>query len=220
MKPIVVLTVGHFRQTPGKRADIIYKGKEIVVREYILNRYIGKHLADFLKQASIEFVFDTDDFDYEKSQFDLFYEGTDDAALEFSRRKAKIRELAKTRDVINVQIHFNAANKRAKGVEVFYHRNRLDTIPLAQCIYDQFIQDFPDRFRRGVKKDAPPHVNLRFGFGMLRNMPKNVYAVLGEFGFFDNQEECNWILNNQVDIAHSIFKSIKTYLDEHDSYLP
>lgn len=74
---------------------------------------------------------------------------TDDSFVELGERAAFANE--KGADLF-LSIHCNSAERPARGIETFIHRNTAVGFPLGESLQDAMMAEFPDHVDRGLKR--------------------------------------------------------------------
>jgi N-acetylmuramoyl-L-alanine amidase len=108
---------------------------------------------------------------------------------------------------IHVSIHSNASGQgyNAQGPEIFANRANTAGDRLANAIYDEIIEIYPDPSKgRGVLYTSSLYEIIR----------TNAPAVLLEVAFHDNKDDANWIINNEDEIAQAIVNGINNYFSK------
>lgn len=99
-----------------------------------------------------------------------------------------------------VSLHCNAAESiQAQGTEVFYYYNALSGKKIANCIYQQIVNNI-DVTRRGVKEQ---------GFYVIKNT--DMPACLVEMAFITNEYDASLLKNKYDDFARAIARGISDY---------
>ena len=105
---------------------------------------------------------------------------------------------------MNVALHSNASGEgfSAQGPEIFANRPNTPGDRLANLIYNEIMQIYPDPTKgRGVLHTSSLYEIIR----------TNAPAVLLEVAFHDNPEDAQWIINNEEQIAQAIVSGINSY---------
>ena len=192
----ILIDAGHGIDTPGKRSP------DGSFREYLWNRQIA------------EIVFE----DLAISGYDvgLVVTETNDIPLitRVNRVNAICNKYGKD-DVILVSIHSNAAGNgkdwmNAKGWSCYTTNGDTKSDILAELLYDSFERSFPDRKIRKDMQDGDRDWEENFYIIQKSKCP----AVLIENFFYDNKEECHWLMQDaiKVRIAMAIEQGIKDYV--------
>ncbi len=108
---------------------------------------------------------------------------------------------------IHVALHSNASGEgfSAQGPEIFANRPGTSGDKLANSIYEEIMQIYPDQTKgRGVLYTSSLYEIIR----------TNAPAVLLEVAFHDNPEDANWIINNEEPIAQAIVNGINNYFKQ------
>ncbi len=107
---------------------------------------------------------------------------------------------------VHVALHSNASGEgfSAQGPEIFANRPNTPGDKLANAIYDEIMEIYPDPNKgRGVLYTSSLYEIIR----------TNAPAVLLEVAFHDNPEDANWIINNESQIAQAVANGINKYFD-------
>lgn len=191
---IVLLDAGHGIDTPGKRSP---DGR---FREYKFNRTVADLVLADLQQRGIS--------------AQLLVPETNDISLRVRAMRAN-NVCKRQKDVILVSIHANAAGNGSrwmtgKGWSVYTTRGKTESDKLATVMWDTFAAAFPSRKMRRDLSDGDPDIESDFYIIKKTACP----AVLLENFFYDNREECEWLLkaSTQGKIARAIADGIETYI--------
>lgn len=192
----ILIDAGHGIDTPGKRSP------DGSFREYLWNREIA------------EIVFE----DLAIDGYDVGLVVTETNDIPLKTRVNRINaECAKygTDNVILLSIHSNAAGNgkdwmNAKGWSCYTTKGKTRSDRLAECLYDVFERSFPDRKMRKDMQDGDKDWEENFYIIQKSKCP----AVLLENFFYDNKEECRWLLQEavKVRIAMAIEQGVKNYV--------
>lgn len=192
----ILLDAGHGIDTPGKRSP---DGK---FREYLWNREIADMVLEDLG---------IDGFDVS-----LVVSETNDISLKtrMNRVNAVCNQFGAD-NVILISIHSNAAGDgsswmSAKGWSCYTTKGQTKSDRLAECLYDSFEIAFPERKMRKDLQDGDRDWEENFYILQKTRCP----AVLLENFFYDNKEECQWLLKAEVKvrIAMAIEQGIRDYV--------
>lgn len=192
----ILIDAGHGIDTPGKRSP------DGAFREYLWNREIADLV---LEDLAID--------GYDAS---LVVTETNDIALKtrVNRVNAVCNDLG-AGNVILVSIHSNAAGNgkdwmNATGWSCYTTKGETKSDVLAECLYDAFERAFPDRKIRKDMQDGDRDWEEDFYIIQKTKCP----AVLIENYFYDNREECHWLLQEavKVRIAMAIEDGVKQYV--------
>ena len=194
MSPVILLDAGHGIDTPGKRSP---DGR---FREYKYNREI----AEAVQARLLEEGFDARQVVPE----------TNDIALR--TRAMRVNKVCKAEpSVLLLTIHSNAAGNGSRwmgavGWSVYTTRGETKADKLATKMWDAFADEFPDRKMRRDMTDGDPDIEA--DFYIIRNTA--CPAVLLENFFYDNAEECAWLLlpSTRGRIVSAIVDGIHRYL--------
>lgn len=192
----VLIDPGHGIDTPGKRSP---DGK---FREYLWNRQVADLLLDRLTAMGI----------------DAFLVVTETNDVPLRNRVIRINSFCNrfgAPNVILVSIHANAAGDGsawmgAKGWSCYTTKGKTESDSLAECLYDAFEAEFPERKIRKDMSDGDRDWEEDFCVIKKSKCP----AVLLENFFYDNREECAWLLleGTKVRIADAIVAGLKKFL--------
>lgn len=166
---VVLLDNGHGQETPGKRSPKWSDGKQLFEWEWV--RRLVKAIATQLKQDGIE------------SEI-IVPENTEPGLSVRANRANKLVQKYGANNCIFISVHGNAGG--GKGWEVFSTTKKNKSDVLAECFTSLFSSVFPNRHNRG-------HKEADFTVIYKTNCP----AVLTENFFYDNEEECHYMLSNE-----------------------
>lgn len=192
----ILIDAGHGIETPGKRSP------DGAFREYLWNREIADLVCE--------------DLGIDGYNVSLVVTETNDIPLitRVNRVNAICNKYG-TDDVILVSIHSNAAGNGkdwmdAKGWSCYTTKGNTKSDLLAECLYDSFERSFPDRKIRKDMQDGDRDWEENFYIIQKSKCP----AVLIENFFYDNKEECKWLLQEavKVRIAMAIEQGIRDYV--------
>ena len=192
----ILLDAGHGIDTPGKRSP------DGAFREYLWNRQI----ADLVLE----------DLSIDGYNVGLVVTETNDIPLvtRANRVNAICSKYGKD-DVLLVSIHSNAAGNgkdwmNAKGWSCYTTKGDTKSDILAELLYDSFERSFPDKKIRKDMQDGDRDWEENFYIIQKSKCP----AVLIENFFYDNKEECHWLMQEavKVRIAMAIEQGIKNYV--------
>ena len=192
----VLIDNGHGIDTPGKRSP---DGR---FREYLWNRWIAADVVAALL---------ADGFDAS-----LLVPETNDIALSTRVRRAnKACTEVGAGNVLLVSIHANAAGDgsrwmNAQGWSAYTSPGKTKADAAAEAFYDAFEAAFPDRRIRKDMSDGDR--DWEANFTLLKNT--RCPAVLLENFFYDNRDECAWLLSHytQYRIVRAICDGVKRYI--------
>lgn len=192
----ILIDAGHGIDTPGKRSP------DGAFREYLWNREIADLVCE--------------DLGIDGYNVSLVVTETNDIPLitRVNRVNAICNKYG-TDDVILVSIHSNAAGNGkdwmdAKGWSCYTTKGDTKSDILAELLYDSFERSFPDRKIRKDMQDGDRDWEENFYIIQKSKCP----AVLIENFFYDNKEECHWLMQEavKVRIAMAIEQGIKDYV--------
>lgn len=173
MKFLWLLDNGHGKQTPGKRSPRLPDGK--IFFEWHFNRVIVNGIAERLRELGI-------------SHTVLVPESDCGDILEERVKRANL--YAKARNCILVSVHSNAGPgegwSKATGIETWHYSKSERSAEIAKAFQKHLVK-FTGLPSRGVKFKSPGE------FYVLRR--SSMPAVLTENGFFNNLNECQFLLS-------------------------
>ena len=193
---LILIDPGHGIDTPGKRSP---DGKFL---EYLWNRQI----ADLLLDRFIIMGIDAS----------LVVTETNDISLSTRVQRAnKVCSKVGASNVILLSIHSNAAGDGSKwmsaqGWSCYTSKGKTMSDQIAECLYDAFEEEFQDRKIRKDMSDGDRDWEENFYVLTKSKCP----AVLLENFFYDNRDECTWLLKDETKerIADAIVKGIVQYI--------
>lgn len=177
---IVLIDNGHGITTAGKRS---VDGRFL---EYLWNREVAQIIVERLT--------------YEGIDARLLVPETDDVTLR--NRVNRVNTLCNkvgTRNVILISIHANACGNgrewmKAQGWSAYTSVGKTQSDTLAEFLYNEAEQEFKDRKIRTDKSDGDRDWEANFTLLQKTKCP----AVLTENFFYDNKEECAWLLTEDA----------------------
>ena len=192
----ILIDPGHGIDTPGKRSP------DGLFREYLWNRQIADLILEGLVSAGID--------------ASLVVTETNDVSLKHRvNRVNTICNRLGASNVLLVSIHANAAGNgsawmNAKGWSCYTSKGKTESDSLAECLYDAFEEEFQDRKIRKDMSDGDRDWEENFYVLQKSKCP----AVLLENFFYDNREECAWMLQEETKrrIASAVVKGIIKYI--------
>jgi len=192
----VLIDAGHGIDTPGKRSP------DGLFREYIFNREIADLVIPRLTTEGIDAA--------------LVVTETNDITLRTrAMRVNRVCDRLGASNVLLVSIHANAAGNgktwmKATGWECHTSPGKTKSDALAECFYTSFSQAFPEKRMRRDFSDGDSDWESNFYILTKTRCP----AVLLENFFYDNREECAWLLQRSTmdRIADAIVAGLKLYL--------
>ena len=192
----ILIDAGHGIDTPGKRSP------DGAFREYLWNREIADLVCE--------------DLEIDGYDVSLVVPETNDISLKTRvNRVSAVCSQIGTENVILVSIHSNAAGNgmnwmNAKGWSCYTTKGNTKSDILAELLYDSFEMSFPDRKIRKDMQDGDRDWEENFYIIQKSKCP----AVLIENFFYDNKEECHWLMQDavKVRIAMAIGQGIKDYV--------
>ena len=191
----VLIDAGHGIDTSGKRSP------DGSFREYLWNREVAEHLYDLLQEHGFD--------------ADLVVTETNDIPLKTRvRRVNEVCSLIGAHNVLLLSIHSNAAGNgqnwmSAKGWSAYTTKGSTKSDVAAKCLYDAFEEEFKDRTIRRDMSDGDPDWEEDFYVIKRTSCP----AVLIENFFYDNREECEFLLRDETKrrVARAILHGIQYY---------
>ena len=194
----VLIDPGHGIDTPGKRSP---DGQFL---EYLWNRQVADMLLEKLVAMGID--------------ASLVVTETNDVTLRNRvNRVNTICNKVGASNVLLVSIHANAAGngsswQNAKGWSCYTSKGKTKSDQVAECLYDAFEEEFPERKIRKDLSDGDKDWEENFYVLEKSRCP----AVLLENFFYDNMEECAWMLQEETKrrIASAAAKGIAKYVGQ------
>ena len=193
---IILIDPGHGIDTPGKRSP---DGKFL---EYLWNRQIADLLLDRFMIMGID--------------ASLVVTETNDISL--STRVQRVNRVCSkvgASNVILLSIHSNAAGEGSKwmssqGWSCYTSKGETKSDVIAECLYDAFEAEFAEKKIRKDMSDGDRDWEENFYVLQKSKCP----AVLLENFFYDNRDECAWLLKEETKerIADAIVKGIVQYI--------
>lgn len=196
----ILIDPGHGIDTPGKRSP------DGLFREYLWNRQVADLILEGLLSAGVDAA--------------LLVTETNDVSLR--NRVNRVNTICNrlgASNVLLVSIHANAAGNgsawmNAKGWSCYTSNGKTKSDLVAECLYDAFEAEFQDRKIRKDKGDGDRDWEEDFYVLHKSKCP----AVLLENFFYDNREECAWMLQDETKrrIAGAAVKGIIKYIKHAD----
>ena len=194
----ILIDAGHGIDTPGKRSP------DGAILEYLWNRQVADLVLARLRAAGMD--------------ADLVVTETNDIPLRTrAMRVNRVCDRLGAGNVILISIHANAAGNgmfwsTATGWECHTSPGRTSSDKLAECLYDSFSKAFPEKRMRRDFSDGDSDKESSFYILTKTRCP----AVLLENFFYDNREECAWLLTRLTKdrIAAAIVAGVQKYLGE------
>ena len=192
----ILIDPGHGIDTPGKRSP------DGLFREYLWNRQVADLILEGLVSAGVD--------------ASLVVTETNDVSLR--NRVNRVNTICNrlgASNVLLVSIHANAAGNgsawmNAKGWSCYTSRGKTKSDQVAECLYDAFEAEFQDRKIRKDMSDGDRDWEENFYVLQKSKCP----TVLLENFFYDNREECAWMLQEETKkrIASAAVKGIIKYI--------
>ena len=192
----ILIDPGHGIDTSGKRSP------DGLFREYLWNRQVADLILEGLLSAGVD--------------ASLVVTETNDVSLK--NRVNRVNTICNrlgASNVLLVSIHANAAGNgsawmNAKGWSCYTSRGKTKSDQVAECLYDAFEAEFQDRKIRKDMSDGDRDWEENFYVLQKSKCP----AVLLENFFYDNREECAWMLQEETKkrIASAAVKGIIKYI--------
>ena len=196
----ILIDPGHGIDTPGKRSP------DGLFREYLWNRQVADLILEGLVSAGVD--------------ASLVVTETNDVSLR--NRVNRVNTICNrlgASNVLLVSIHANAAGNgsawmNAKGWSCYTSKGKTKSDQVAECLYDAFEAEFQDRKIRKDMGDGDR--DWEEDFYVLQK--SKCAAVLLENFFYDNREECVWMLQDETKrrIAGAAVKGIIKYIKHAD----
>ena len=192
----ILIDPGHGIDTPGKRSP------DGLFREYLWNRQVADLILEGLVSAGVD--------------ASLVVTETNDVSLR--NRVNRVNTICNrlgASNVLLVSVHANAAGNgsawmNAKGWSCYTSKGKTKSDQVAECLYDAFEAEFQDRKIRKDMSDGDRDWEENFYVLQKSKCP----AVLLENFFYDNREECAWMLQEETKkrIASAAVKGIIKYI--------
>lgn len=192
----ILIDPGHGIDTPGKRSP------DGLFREYLWNRQVADLILEGLVSAGVD--------------ASLVVTETNDVTLR--NRVNRVNTICNrlgASNVLLVSIHANAAGNgsawmNAKGWSCYTSKGKTKSDQVAECLYDAFEEEFQNRKIRKDMSDGDRDWEENFYVLQKSKCP----AVLLENFFYDNREECAWMLQEETKkrIASAAVKGIIKYI--------
>ena len=192
----ILIDPGHGIDTPGKRSP------DGLFREYLWNRQVADLILEGLVSAGID--------------ASLVVTETNDVTLRNRvNRVNTICNRVGASNVLLVSVHANAAGNgsawmNARGWSCYTSKGKTGSDQVAECLYDAFEEEFQDRKIRKDMSDGDRDWEENFFVLQKSKCP----AVLLENFYYDNREECAWMLQEETKrrIASAAVKGIIKYI--------
>ena len=192
----ILIDPGHGIDTPGKRSP------DGLFLEYLWNRQVADLILEGLVSAGVD--------------ASLVVTETNDVTLR--NRVNRINTICNrvgASNVLLVSVHANAAGNgsawmNASGWSCYTSKGKTKSDQVAECLYDAFEEEFQDRKIRKDMSDGDRDWEENFYVLEKSKCP----AVLLENFFYDNREECAWMLQEETKkrIASAAVKGIIKYI--------
>lgn len=192
----ILIDPGHGIDTPGKRSP------DGLFREYLWNRQVADLIMEGLVSAGVD--------------ASLVVTETNDVTLR--NRVNRINTICNrvgASNVLLVSVHANAAGNgsawmNASGWSCYTSKGKTKSDQVAECLYDAFEEEFQDRKIRKDICDGDRDWEENFYILQKSKCP----AVLLENFYYDNREECAWMLQEETKrrIAGAAVKGIIKYI--------
>lgn len=193
---LILIDPGHGIDTSGKRSP---DGKFL---EYLWNRQIADLLIDRFMVMGID--------------ASLVVTETNDISL--STRVQRVNKMCSkigASNIILLSIHSNAAGDGSKwmsaqGWSCYTSKGETKSDVIAECLYDAFETEFAEKKIRKDMSDGDRDWEENFYVLKKSKCP----AVLLENFFYDNRDECAWLLKDETKerVADAIVKGIIKYI--------
>ena len=192
----ILIDPGHGIDTPGKRSP------DGLFLEYLWNRQVADLILEGLVSAGVD--------------ASLVVTETNDVSLRNRvNRVNTICNRVGASNVLLVSVHANAAGNgsawmNAKGWSCYTSKGKTKSDQVAECLYDAFEAEFPERKIRKDMSDGDRDWEENFYVLQKSKCP----AVLLENFYYDNREECEWMLQEETKrrIADAAVKGIIKYI--------
>ena len=192
----ILIDPGHGIDTPGKRSP------DGLFLEYLWNRQVADLILEGLVSAGVD--------------ASLVVTETNDVSLRNRvNRVNTICNRVGASNVLLVSVHANAAGNgsawmNASGWSCYTSKGKTRSDQVAECLYDAFEEEFQDRKIRKDMSDGDRDWEENFYVLQKSKCP----AVLLENFYYDNREECAWMLQEETKkrIASAAVKGIIKYI--------
>ena len=192
----ILIDPGHGIDTPGKRSP------DGLFLEYLWNRQVADLILEGLLSAGVD--------------ASLVVTETNDVSLRNRvNRVNTICNRVGASNVLLVSVHANAAGNgsawmNASGWSCYTSKGKTRSDQVAECLYDAFEAEFPERKIRKDMSDGDRDWEENFYVLQKSKCP----AVLLENFYYDNREECAWMLQEETKkrIASAAVKGIIKYI--------
>ena len=191
----ILIDPGHGIDTPGKRSP------DGLFLEYLWNRQVADLILEGLVSAGVD--------------ASLVVTETNDVTLRNRVNRLTICNRVGASNVLLVSVHANAAGNgsawmNASGWSCYTSKGKTRSDQVAECLYDAFEAEFPERKIRKDMSDGDRDWEENFYVLQKSKCP----AVLLENFFYDNREECAWMLQEETKkrIASAAVKGIIKYI--------
>ena len=192
----ILIDPGHGIDTSGKRSP------DGLFREYLWNRQVADLILEGLVSAGVD--------------ASLVVTETNDVTLRNRvNRVNTICNRVGASNVLLVSVHANAAGNgsawmNARGWSCYTSKGKTRSDQVAECLYDAFEEEFQDRKIRKDMSDGDRDWEENFYVLQKSKCP----AVLLENFYYDNREECAWMLQEETKkrIASAAVKGIIKYI--------
>ena len=196
----ILIDPGHGIDTTGKRSP------DGLFREYLWNRQVADLILDGLLSAGVDAA--------------LLVTETNDVSLR--NRVNRVNTICNrlgASNVLLVSIHANAAGNgsawmNAKGWSCYTSPGQTESDKVAEFLYKAFEQEFAERRIRTDYRDGDKDWEENFYILTKAACP----AVLLENFFYDNRDECKWLLQEDTKkrVALATSNGIFNYLKHAD----
>ena len=192
----ILIDPGHGIDTPGKRSP------DGLLREYLWNRQVADLILEGLVSAGVD--------------ASLVVTETNDVTLRNRvNRVNTICNRVGASNVLLVSVHANAAGNgsawmNARGWSCYTSKGKTKSDQVAECLYDAFEAEFPERRIRKDMSDGDRDWEENFYVLQKSKCP----AVLLENFYYDNREECARMLQEEPKrrIADAAVRGIIKYI--------
>ena len=192
----ILIDAGHGIDTAGKRSP------DSSFREYLFNRQVAEQVYSILSAEG---------YDVEM----VVTEIEDIPLKERVKRVNNICNKVGAGNALLLSIHANAAGNgqwmSAQGWCCFTTKGVTKSDKAAECMYTAFEQEFKERKFRKDLSDGDKDWEQDFYIIKHASCP----AVLLENFFYDNKEECQWLLreDTRIRISEAIVQGVKLYVN-------
>ena len=184
----LAIVIGHSKKSPGA-----FAAAPLRLSEYDYNTLVAQEIYRNAMGRGVH----TKIFTRDGSSIKDVYQQVEDWAAKTIYGKT-----------VAVELHFNAANKKAKGTETLFDMEPLESIEFARCVQQAMCLVFKRKGKedRGLKKITE---DTERGYPNLNYC--RIPSVIVEPAFGDNPDEAKLLSELQLDYAKSIVDATIQY---------